>query len=84
LALQQTRPTQPRPAAQQSGDIAIIRFLRDTLEELRKVVWPTPNELYRYTVVVIVTVVVIGLFIGLVDFTLHSVAVKYIYKTVTK
>ena len=62
----------------------IVSFFRDTFEELRKVVWPTPNELYRYTVVVIVTVVVIGLFIGLVDFTLHSVAVKYIYKTVTK
>ena len=34
----------------------IGQFLRDVYEELRKVVWPTGGELYRYTLVVIVTV----------------------------
>jgi len=37
------------PAAQQPG---IGQFLRDVYDELRKVVWPTGPELYRYTMVV--------------------------------
>src|SRR5260370_164536 len=40
------------PRAQQPG---IGQFLRDVYDELRKVVWPTPGELYRYTLVVIFT-----------------------------
>jgi preprotein translocase subunit SecE len=57
----------------------IISFLRDTYEELRKVVWPTPAELYRYTVVVVVTVVIISAFIGLVDLALGTFTQRYVY-----
>ncbi|MGH7870519.1 MAG: preprotein translocase subunit SecE, partial [Candidatus Dormibacteraceae bacterium] len=39
-----------------STEFSPIRFLRDTVEELRKVAWPTPAELYRYTFLVLVTV----------------------------
>ncbi len=61
---------------------APFRFLRETYEELRKVVWPTPAELYRYTLVVIATVVVIAAFIGAVDFLLSEVAKRWIYAAV--
>jgi len=64
------------PAAQGPG---IIRFLRETLDELRKVVWPTPQELYRYTLVVIVTVSVIALFIAAVDLALSQLSTHFIY-----
>jgi preprotein translocase subunit SecE len=74
VALTATRPRENR----------IATFLRDTFEELRKVVWPTPAELYRYTVVVIVTVVVISAFIGLVDLALGAFTQKYIYNGVVK
>ena len=57
----------------------LVSFFRDTYEELRKVVWPTPAELYRYTVVVVVTVVVISAFIGLVDLGLGSFTQRYVY-----
>jgi preprotein translocase subunit SecE len=57
----------------------IVSFFRDTFEELRKVVWPTPPELYRYTVVVVVTVVVISAFIGLVDLGLGAFTQRYVY-----
>lgn len=56
-----------------------VRFLRQTYEELRKVSWPTPQELYRYTLIVIVTVIVIGAFIGAVDWGLEQLAKKFIY-----
>jgi preprotein translocase subunit SecE len=62
----------------------VTTFLRDTFEELRKVVWPTPAELYRYTIVVIVTVVVVSGFIGLVDLGLGAFTQHYIYNGVAR
>ena len=46
----------------------IGRFLREVRAELRKVVWPDREELKRYTLIVIVSVAVIAVFVGLVDF----------------
>ena len=57
----------------------IGQFLRDVYDELRKVVWPTWGELYRYTLVVIFTVVVLGIFIGGVDYLLGEAARRAIY-----
>ena len=74
MALTATRPRENR----------VTTFLRDTFEELRKVVWPTPAELYRYTVVVIVTVVVISGFIGLVDLGLSAFTQRYIYNGIAR
>jgi preprotein translocase subunit SecE len=59
-----------------------LRFLREVYDELRKVVWPTWGELYRYTLVVIVTVIVIGGFIGGVDYALSEIAKRFIYNGV--
>ena len=56
-----------------------VRFLRDVYDELRKVVWPTWGELYRYTLVVIFTVLVLGAFIGGVDYALGEIARRVIY-----
>jgi preprotein translocase subunit SecE len=78
LAIQARRRTQSEP---QPG---LIRFLRETYDELRKVVWPTPQELYRYTLVVIVTVIVIAAFIGAVDAALTELSRRFIYGAVTK
>ena len=69
MALTATRP----------GESRITSFFRDTFEELRKVVWPTLPELYRYTVVVVVTVIVISSFIGLVDLGLGAFTQRYVY-----
>ena len=64
------------PAAQQPG---IGQFLRDVYDELRKVVWPTGAELYRYTLVVIFTVILLGVFIGGTDYVLAEIAKRTIY-----
>jgi preprotein translocase subunit SecE len=74
VALTATRPRENRAAT----------FLRDTIEELRKVVWPTPAELYRYTIVVIVTVIVISSFIGAVDLALSWFTQHYVYNGVAR
>jgi len=55
------------------------RFLREVFDELRKVVWPTWGELYRYTLVVIFTVIVLGIFIGGTDYLLGEIARRLVY-----
>ena len=56
-------------------------FLREVLDELRKVVWPTWGELYRYTLVVLVTVAILGVFIGGVDYLLGEALKRWLYVT---
>ena len=57
----------------------IGQFLREVYDELRKVVWPTPGELYRYTLVVIFTVMLLGIFIGGTDYFLAEAAKRSLY-----
>jgi len=47
---------------------AITRWWRETIGELRKVTWPTPQEAWRLTKVVIVTMIVMSAILGLLDF----------------
>ena len=65
------------PRAQQTGGAG--QFLRDVYDELRKVVWPTGGELYRYTLVVIFTVILLGVFIGGTDYLLGAISKATIY-----
>jgi preprotein translocase subunit SecE len=43
------------------------KFVTDVYVEMKKVSWPSRNELRGSTVVVIVTVIILAIFIGLVD-----------------
>lgn len=45
-------------------------FLRETYDELRKVTWPSRNEVTRLTLVVIFISVMIGVYIGGIDYLL--------------
>jgi preprotein translocase subunit SecE len=67
--------------ADASPEFSIGRFLREVFDELRKVVWPTWGELYRYTLVVIFTVIILGVFIGGVDYGLSEILKRYLYPT---
>jgi preprotein translocase subunit SecE len=48
----------------------LARFWRETVAELRKVVWPTPNQAVNLTTIVIATVVAMSAFLGAVDYIL--------------
>ncbi len=43
-------------------------FLRETYSELKLVVWPTRKDVIRLTLIVIILSVLVGLYIGGVDF----------------
>ena len=45
-----------------------IAFLKETREELKKVVWPTRDHIIRSTIVVILLSLIVGIFLGGLDF----------------
>jgi preprotein translocase subunit SecE len=71
-----------RKRSEPTAEGGIGQFLREVFDELRKVVWPTWGELYRYTLVVIFTVIVLGIFIGGTDYLLGELARRVIYNGV--
>ncbi len=50
----------------------VVNFFKETKQELNKVTWPTREELWQATVVVIVTTAILAVFIGAVDFVLSG------------
>lgn len=46
---------------------AVGRYFRELRSELKKVVWPTPKQVAKNTLVVVVCVLVVGVFIWLFD-----------------
>ncbi|HEY3221143.1 MAG TPA: preprotein translocase subunit SecE [Gemmatimonadales bacterium] len=64
-----------RPA----GRIArFVQFLREVRNELRKVTWPTFDELKKATTVIVIFVTVLGIAIGLMDSFFQFVFVKLV------
>jgi preprotein translocase subunit SecE len=47
---------------------ALVRYLRETRGELRKVTWPTRQESQRLTAIVLGVTAAMALFLGVLDF----------------
>ncbi len=47
---------------------SICRYFRELRSELKKVVWSTPKQLLKNTLIVLACVIVVGVFIWLFDF----------------
>jgi len=45
----------------------IINYLKASIEEMKKVTWPTKKETYSYTMLVIFISLGVALFLGLLD-----------------
>ena len=45
----------------------IEKYLKETLAELRKMTWPTKDELIGSTIVTVVVSLIVAIFIGVVD-----------------
>ena len=54
------------------------KYLKETLSELRKMTWPTKDELIGSTIVTVVVSVIVSVFIGIVDRIL-TLAIKEIF-----
>jgi preprotein translocase subunit SecE len=50
-----------------------ITFGREAVDEIKKVTWPTREEIIRLTVTVIAISVIVGLFLGGIDLLLTKI-----------
>jgi preprotein translocase subunit SecE len=63
-----------------SWPVRVVDFLREVRGEVRKVTWPTWEELRKATGVIIVFVVALGVLIGVMDSFLQLVFVTAVAK----
>jgi preprotein translocase subunit SecE len=54
----------------------IAQYFRETMGELRKVSWPTPEETTRLAVVVIIVMAIASIFLGSIDILLSQLVTK--------
>lgn len=47
-----------------------LTFFQETLDELKKVTWPSKEELIRLTAIVITISIIVGIYIGSIDLAL--------------
>jgi preprotein translocase subunit SecE len=58
----------------------IIQFLKDCVGELRKVVWPSRDDVISSTRVVIISTLMISLLLGAIDWLLYEGIVKLLFR----
>lgn len=46
-----------------SAGKGISKFFRDTISEVKRMIWPSPKSVFKNTGVVLVSIIVIGLFV---------------------
>ena len=51
----------------------IVNFFTDVVKEMKKVTWPTQNELKESTVIVIVTCLILAAFTYLIDMSITQI-----------
>lgn len=52
--------------------ISPVTFVKQVFDELKKVTWPTKEEIIRLTFAVIVISILVGVFLGGIDLALTS------------
>jgi preprotein translocase subunit SecE len=58
--------------SEKRGENAIIRYLRETWFELRKVSWPTRSEAINLTVIVIAVTTFLAIVLGVLDWAFSA------------
>lgn len=64
--------TRRPPTPERKKRVGPRQFLREVRQELKKVAWPTRRELFAYTLVVLVSVVVLTSFVFGLDFLISK------------
>ena len=74
------RPASPRPpqAPRPGKDerTGPVQFLREVRGELRKVAWPSRSEIVNYSIIVLITVVVLTAYIATLDYVFGEAIFK--------
>ena len=75
-ALDEQGRVQRAPRQQQRRDerVGVRQYLREVRDEMRKVAWPKRPEVQRYSIIVIITVIVYTAFVGGFDWLFGQLA----------
>ncbi len=57
---------------------AILTFLREAKVELLRVNWPSRQEIFRYTVLVVIISISVAIFLGALDFLFSFLVETYL------
>jgi len=57
----------------------LVKYIKDSRIELKKVVWPTKQQTRNHTLMVIGVSLAVAVFLGAVDFLLNKVLEIFIY-----
>ena len=79
-AVVETAPASTPALRPPSGPQRLVEFLKDTRQEMRKVVTPTKQEVQTNTIIVIATVFLFAAYFALIDQTLGRVIDKTLLK----
>jgi preprotein translocase subunit SecE len=71
-----TRAPRPTVTKERTGP---RQYLREVRDEMRKVAWPRRPEIQRYSMIVIITVVIYTAFVGGIDY-LMSLVTGWFYR----
>lgn len=70
-------------ANKSSGPVdAITKYFRETRGELRKVTWPTRDEAWRLTLIVLAVSAVMAVFLGVILDATFSNAIQFLIRQV--
>lgn len=70
-AAAQRRKASQRKRGEKKGIVkTVIQFLKDVRIEMKKVIWPSRDEVINYTIVVLISVAICSTFILVLDFGL--------------
>ncbi len=56
----------------------LLNYLRDTKNEMRHVNWPTKNQAFAFTIIVVVVAILTGVYLGFFDFVFTKVLQDFI------
>ena len=73
-AKKRSAPAAPRPTKE--ARTGPLQFLREVRAELRKVAWPTRPEVVNYSIIVLITVVVLTTYIATLDYAFGEAVFK--------
>ena len=69
---QRKKAAEKKKAEKKSPWQTVVQFLRDVRIEMKKVIWPSRQEVINYTLVVLVTVTVVSTFVLVLDLILSK------------
>ena len=65
---EQGKPTRAAPTATAKARVTPAQYLREVRDEMRKVAWPNKDEVVRYSIIVIITMIVYATLVAGLDY----------------